>query len=96
MSEKERIEVLIKKAGSGRKFADLINTSSSSITKLKDGRFHITSFADRIAQAFPDLNCRWLLTGEGEPFAKEAQEGEIKAELRALSEKMDKVLAKQK
>lgn len=96
MTEQERIEVLIKKAGSGRKLADLINTSSSSITKLKDGRFHITAFADRIARAFPDLNCRWLLTGEGDPFAKEAQEGEIKAELRALSEKMDRLLKKEK
>ena len=96
MTEQERIEVLIKKAGSGRELARLINTSPSSITKIKSGRFRIGVFADRLAVAFPDLNCRWLLTGEGEPFAKEALEGEIKAELTALNDKVDKLLKKRK
>lgn len=94
MSEKERIEVLINRAGSGRKLAELIHTTSSSITKLKDGRFRIGAFADRLALAFPDMNCRWLLTGEGEPFSQEVTDGEIKAELRALNEKMDRLSKK--
>lgn len=96
MSEQERVEVLIIQAGSATKLAELIKSTPSSITKLRVGRFHITAFADRIAQAFPDLNCRWLLTGEGEPFSQEVTDGEIKAKLRALSEKVDRLLKKEK
>lgn len=96
MNQQERIDILIEKAGSGSKLAEMISTTSASLSKLRTGKFHIEAFAPRIAQAFPDVNCRWLLTGEGEPFSKEADEGEIRAELRALSEKMDKVLSKQK
>ena len=91
MNEQERIEVLIKKAGSGRKLAELISTTSGSISKLKAGRFHLEVFAPRLAQAFPDMNCRWLLTGEGGPFAKEVTDGEIRAELRAMKRSIDKL-----
>ena len=92
MNEQERIETLIAKAGSGRKFADLLGSTDASISKLRSGKFRLAVFAEKIALAFPDLNCRWLLTGEGEPFAKEAAEGEIKAELRELRKAVDKLL----
>lgn len=84
MNEKERIEVLVRRAGSGKKLAEMLGTSAASISKLRAGVFRLSVYAERIAAAFPDLNCRWLLTGDGEPFAQEAREGEIKAELRAL------------
>lgn len=84
MSEKERIETIVQKAGSAKRLAEMLNTSAASVSKLRAGTFRLSVYAERIAKAFPDLNCRWLLTGEGDPFAKEAQEGEIKAELRAL------------
>lgn len=84
MDEKERVELLVKKAGSAKRLADVIGTSQASISKLRSGVFRLEVFAVRIALAFPTLNCRWLLTGLGEPFADEADEGEIKAELRSL------------
>lgn len=94
MNEQERIETLIAKAGSGRKLADLLGTTDASISKLRSGKFRLAVFAEKIAHAFPDLNCRWLLTGEGEPFAKEAAEGEIRAELRALRDAVEELAAK--
>lgn len=86
MTEQERIEVIVKMAGSGRKLAERIGTTSGSISKLRSGRFHLESFAVRIATAFPELNCRWLLTGEGEPSWAEVAESEV-------SRKLDEVLA---
>ena len=91
MTEQERIALLVRACGNGRKFAEKVGTSSGSVSKLLSGRFHIDAFAVRIATAFPDLNCRWLLTGDGEPFAKEAAEGEIKAELRALRDAVEEL-----
>ena len=94
MTEQERIETLIARAGSGRRLAELLNTTDASISKLRSGKFRLAVFTEKIAHAFPDLNCRWLLTGEGEPFAKEAAEGEIKAELRALRDAVDELTEK--
>ena len=94
MTEQERIETLIARAGSGRRLAELLNTTDASISKLRTGKFRLAVFAEKIAHAFPGLNCRWLLTGEGEPFAKEAAEGEIKAELRALRKSVDELTEK--
>lgn len=85
MNEQQRIEVLVKKVGSGKKLAEKIGTSDASVSKLRMGTFHIEAFAVRIAQAFPDLNCRWLLTGEGSPWAKEAKDGK-------LNKKLDEIL----
>ena len=93
MNQQERIDLLIEKAGSGSKLAEMISTTSASLSKLRTGKFHIEAFAPRIAQAFPNVNCRWLLTGEGDPFSKEADEGEIRAELRALRKAVDKLAA---
>ena len=91
MNEKERIEIIVKKAGSGKKLAEMLNTSAASVSKLRSGAFRLSVYAERIAVALPDLNCRWLLTGVGEPFAEEAQEGEIKAELRSLRDAVDRL-----
>ena len=94
MTEQERIALLVRTCGNGRKFAEKVGTTSGSVSKLLSGKFHIDAFAVRIANAFPEVNCRWLLTGEGEPFAKEAENSEIKAELRALREAVEELAGK--
>ena len=94
MNEQKRIEVLIEHVGKAVTFAEMIGTTPASVTKLRNGKFHIEAFAVRIANAFPEVNCRWLLTGNGEPFAKEAAEGRISAELRALRKSVDELTAK--
>lgn len=94
MNDQERIEVLIEHVGKASALAERIGCAPASVTKLRNGKFHIDAFAARIAKTFPEVNCRWLLTGEGEPFAKEAAEGRIRAELRALRKSVDELTAK--
>lgn len=94
MNDQERIEVLIEHVGKASALAERIGCAPASVTKLRNGKFHIEAFAVRIANAFPEVNCRWLLTGKGEPFAKEAAEGRISAELRALRKSVDELTAK--
>ena len=94
MNDQERIEVLIEHVGKASALAERIGCAPASVTKLRNGKFHIEAFAARIANAFPEVNCRWLLTGNGEPFAKEAAEGRISAELRALRKVVEELTAK--
>lgn len=91
MNEKERIEVLVNRAGSGKMLADALGTSAASISKLRAGKFRLSVYAERIAAAFPDLNCRWLLTGVGDPFSKEASEGEIRSDLKAIRSAVERL-----
>ena len=77
MGGKERIELLVRREGSAAAFAKRIGTSESSVSKLRSGAFRIEAYAARIADAYPTLNCRWLLTGKGEPFSEELSRDEI-------------------
>lgn len=90
MTEQERIEYLVAKEGSAVAFARKIGTTEASVSKLRSGVFHIGRFAVRIAEAYPSLNCRWLLTGEGDPFAPEISESEIARRLGAIEDKLSK------
>lgn len=91
MTEQERIEYLIAKEGSAAAFARKIGTTETSVSKLRRGVFHIDSFAVRAAHSYPTLNCRWLLTGEGQPFAAEPTEAEVIRRLRGIEERLDKL-----
>lgn len=84
MNEKERIELLISREPSAASFARKIGTTESSMSKLRAGIFKLPSFAEKIARAYPDLNCRWLLTGEGEPYEKEIGKNDILTILEGL------------
>lgn len=88
MTEQERIEYLVAKEGSAAAFARRIGTTEASVSKLRRGVFFIGRFSVRIAESYPSLNCRWLLTGEGEPFAPEISTPEIAKRLQAIEEKL--------
>lgn len=95
MTEPDRIQLIIDRFEGGQKtrFAQRIGTSKSSVTKLTDGSFRIASFAERIVRAYPEINARWLLTGEGDPTAGYPQKAEITARIESLELKMDKVFS---
>lgn len=88
MNETERVQFIIDRfeAGSARAFADRIGVSESSVSKLRKGKFRISSFAVAIARNYPLINCRWLLTGDGNPVVQEATRDEITAKLDTLIE----------
>lgn len=75
----ERFKQLLEEKGlTATKFAALIKVNASAMSHILNGRskpgFDVL---DKIAQAFPDVNLNWLISGKGELFntspAKEKQ-----------------------
>ena len=87
MNEPERINYIIEhfEDGNAADFARKIGKSAPSVSKLRRGQYSFMSYADEIARAYPSLNCRWLLTGIGDPLAKEMS-------YRKTTEKLDSVI----
>lgn len=64
----ERFKQLLEEKGlSATKFAALIKVNASAMSHILNGRskpgFDVL---DKIAQAFPDVNLNWLISGKGE------------------------------
>ena len=77
----ERFKLLLEEKGlTATKFAALIKVNASAMSHILNGRskpgFDVL---DKIAQAFPDVNLNWLISGKGELFnissEKEKQSG---------------------
>ena len=77
----ERFKLLLEEKGlTATKFAALIKVNASAMSHILNGRskpgFDVL---DKIAQAFPDVNLNWLISGKGELFNispdKEKQSG---------------------
>lgn len=64
---KERIEqFLLSEKISPAEFADKIGVQRSSMSHILNGRnFPSASFIQKMLSAYPDLNARWLLIGQG-------------------------------
>lgn len=66
----ERFKQLLEEKGlTATKFAALIKVNASAMSHILNGRskpgFDVL---DKIAQAFPDINLNWLISGKGEIF----------------------------
>lgn len=66
----ERFKQLLEEKGlTATKFATLIKVNASAMSHILNGRskpgFDVL---DKIAQAFPDVNLNWLISGKGELF----------------------------
>lgn len=94
-SESERINYLILALASdnARVFADKCGIHPASLSKLRNGKFHLTKYSGRILSGYPQINRDWLLYGIGEPIKKKPDEREIAARLGDLEKKVDKILA---
>ena len=67
MSIAERLKILADFEGNQSKLAAKIETTSQSINQtIKQDRGIRTDTLDAIARAYPLLNMRWFITGEGE------------------------------
>jgi transcriptional regulator with XRE-family HTH domain len=64
---RERILQIIEKEGiSASEFADKIGVQRSNVSHVLNGRNNPGfSFIQKIIEAFPDINTRWLMIGEG-------------------------------
>jgi len=65
---KDRIKELIDYKGiSAGELADLMDVQRSNISHILNGRNKPGAvFLERFLKTFPDVNARWLLTGEGQ------------------------------
>ena len=64
---KDRIQQIIDYKGiSAGDLAEILNVQRSNISHILNGRNKPGAvFIEKLLQAFPDINARWLLTGEG-------------------------------
>lgn len=84
MGDKEKIEVLIAREKNAASFARKVGASESTIAKIRSGLARLAPLYERLANTYPTLNCRWLLTGEGEPFGEELSKEEISERLNEI------------
>ena len=72
----ERFKQLLDEKGlTATKFASMIKVNASAMSHILNGRskpgFDVL---DKIAQAFPDVNLNWLVSGKGEMFNNHVSE----------------------
>lgn len=89
MNTSERINHIIDAFcdGNANEFCRKTGITKSVTSRLRSGELGqngIGAYAERIALAFPAVNCRWLLTGMGKPGAKEDSPGTISKKLDAI------------
>lgn len=83
MSIHERISLLIeiKTGGNKSKFASLIGWKPQHMTRVtKEGGSIGLAVIERILEAFPDVNARWLILGTGTPLVVEDVQHKAKLE----------------
>lgn len=96
MTPSERVEYIIATlcGGTAQVFCDRTKISKSQVSKIRSsensGQYGIGPYAERIARGFPEIDCRWLLTGEGEPLGKSGgMRATILKELRELNRRVE-------
>ena len=72
------------------KFAELLNINASAVSHILSGRnrpgFDVL---EKIANAFPDLDMNWLLTGEGNRYKGQISKFEQKLAEKVVSPKVE-------
>lgn len=73
---KERIKKFMDyKALNAADLADTIGVQRSNVSHVVNGRNNpSSSFIEKLLLTFPELNARWLITGEGEMVAQNVDE----------------------
>ena len=77
----ERIAFIVKaKSGNSARFSELLETSPQYINKLmKPGGSVGIEPISKILKIFPDIDARWLILGEGDPFIRTKKEEAIRS-----------------
>lgn len=86
MTEAERLDFLILTLANGRSvdFAKAIGITSPTLSRIKKGELNLAPRISNILKAYPQVDPKWLMTGEGYPgdlsvaLVKEHYEAKIK------------------
>jgi len=95
MNDSERLDFLIRhfSGGNAREFSKETGINPSSISKIRNGTFHIGRYVGRICSAFPSVNQDWLETGEGESgIVRQRTPAEYEAEIARLNNIIDTLI----
>lgn len=86
MTDAQRIDYLVAvlEGGNAKAFADKAGMHQQTVTGLRQGRFKVDKFVARILAAYPDVEDKWLVTGEGEPLRSVREKGEALRKVEAL------------
>lgn len=95
MTTAERINYIVEHFcdGNANEFCRKTGIAKSTVSKLRGGSLGgngIGAFAERIATSFPQINCRWLLTGKGNPGEKDMPPADISKKLDLILKKLSK------
>ena len=90
MSEAERVSFLVDtlEGGNAKRFSERTGIRQQSVSCLRHGKYGIGRFIERISNAYPDVNVRWLNTGFGEPLRSVPEKGLVLAKLEILEKEV--------
>lgn len=90
MNTAERISFLVDtmEGGNARRFSEKTGIRTQSISCLRHGKYQIGRFVQRITTAYPDVNVKWLQTGEGEPLLSGPEKGLVLAKIESLEQEV--------
>ena len=86
MTEAQRIEYLVAvlEGGNAKAFAEKAGLNQQAVTNLRQGRYRFDRFVAKILAAYPDVDDKWLVTGEGEPLHSIWEKGEVLRKVESL------------
>lgn len=95
MNDSERLDYLIRHfcGGNAREFSKVTGINPSSISKIRNGTFHIGRYVGRICDAFPEVNRDWLQSGDGDcGLVRQKTPAEYEAEIARLNNIIDTLI----
>ena len=86
MTDAQRIDYLVAvlEGGNAKAFADKAGMHQQTVTGLRQGKYKVDKFVARILAAYPDVEDKWLVTGEGEPLRTVREKGAALRKVEAL------------
>ena len=93
MTEPQRIDYLVSflEGGNAANFGRKAGITPQSITLLRQGKLNLYKYASRIVSAYPDVNDKWIISGEGEPFHSMREKGEVLKKIDRLEKEVKKL-----
>lgn len=93
MTEPQRIDYLVSalEGGNAKAFANKAGMHQQTVTGLRQGKYHIDKYVTKILAAYPDVDDKWLVTGDGDPLVSIREKGEVLRKLEALEKEIGRL-----
>lgn len=93
MTEAQRIDYLVSvlEGGNSKAFANKTGLYQQAVTNLRQGKYRIDKFVSRILEAYPDVDGKWLVSGDGEPLRSTREKGEVLKKVESLEKEIKRL-----